>query len=145
VLPGATAPSLLTKPLVAGVSKPAAAVTAKLKTMQTALARQIVPTGKSASVAALLRPGGIRLRIRAPAAGMLLVSWYRRPARNAPLILVARGSRRFARPATATVAIKPTVIGRHQLKKHTPTSARASLWGAGSDPISATHALRLRR
>jgi hypothetical protein len=92
----------------------------KLKNL---LAEQLAPTGKSASIAALLAHGGIGMRFKLTEAGRLVVSWYlaqparRGHAKRSKPTLLARGETRFAGAGTRTVRIVLSAAGK-QLLRH---------------------------
>jgi len=94
----------------------------------------IVPTGRTARIAALLRSGGYTTRFTAPGAGRLVVSWYFLPkgariSRAAPKpTLVATGRASFMRAGVGTIRITLTSKGRQLLRgaKRLRLTARAS-------------------
>jgi hypothetical protein len=86
------------------------------------IALQLKPAGRTATIAALLRTGIYRARLKAPEAGTALVKWYYKPARarRAPkstlsAVLVASGSVVFRAAETATLKIRLTAAGRRLL------------------------------
>ncbi len=89
------------------------------------LVGQLVPTGKSAAIGALLRHDGLSETIKAPEAGRLVVDWYELPA-GAKLakakpkpVLVATGQASATAAATVLLKVKLTTAGKRLLKRST--------------------------
>jgi hypothetical protein len=94
----------------------------------------LVPSGRAAKIAALLRRGGYATRFASPSTGGVVLSWYLVPngahlARGTPTpTLVATGRASFSRAGSAQVMIRLTARGR-QLLKH---ARRLKLTGKGT-------------
>ncbi len=110
------------------------------------LARQLVPSGRAASLAALRRRGGLRLRFALPAAGTLTVKWYlaspgakRGKAKHKPTLL-AEGHATLAASKTTTLSLHLTPQGRrllrHARKLHVQAKATLAV-GSGAAIVAA--------
>jgi len=91
--------------------------------IESSLAGELIPTGKTAKIASLLKQGVYTLRFQALAAGTAEVDWYEVPhgakiASKAKAVLVASGRLTFTAAGTATMKIKLTAAGK-RLLKHT--------------------------
>jgi hypothetical protein len=84
---------------------------------------ELIPSGRAAKIAALLKTGAYKERFKAPAAGTASIKWYYLPpgtklggkGRHAP-VLVASGSARFsAAGVVATIKVRLTAVGRRLL------------------------------
>jgi hypothetical protein len=88
----------------------------------TAVSNALAVKGPGSTIAAILKTGGYSTAATAPSAGVTKITWYYLPrgahlARATPPVVVARGSKRFSRPGTATIKIALTKQGRALLKK----------------------------
>lgn len=118
------------------------------------LARQLIPAGKSRSISALLRHGGLRISFKLPTAGTLEVRWYLLPAvsghrktRARTPILVATGGVRLSANRRAALEIKLTKHGR-QLLAHARSArveAKATFAPSGQAKVDATKSFTLTR
>ncbi len=142
-VPAPVTPPLLPPPVAVAPPPPPAAAPAvpAPARIRASMRGAIAPSGKH--IAALLRPGGIGLRFKAPGAGRLVVTWSRSPGGA----LVARGELRVARAVTATVRMKPTVAGRRLLKrsKRLRLIARGTFTPTGAAAVVTTRTLVLTR
>jgi hypothetical protein len=118
------------------------------------LAKQLLPSGKAATITALLKAGGLVLSFKALEPGTLLVQWYEVPAggRTAALakaksVLVASGQVSFTAAGTGKVKIRLTAAGRKLLmhSKTVKVEAKERFAVAGLAPASVTRPLLLRR
>jgi hypothetical protein len=116
------------------------------------LARQLVPSGRTASLAALLKHGGVRMSFALPKAGTLSVQWYLASAKlagkaNSRSRLVATGRAVLAANKVAKVEIRLTARGkkllRHAEKLH--LEARGSFSPRGEATVSAHREFALGR
>lgn len=115
------------------------------------LARQLVPSGRAASLAALRRHGGLSMRFELPQSGALTVKWYlaspaskQGKAKRKPKLL-AVGHATLTASKTTTVSLRLTPQGRallrHARKLHVQAKAT---FGVGSGAaIVATAAFTL--
>jgi subtilisin-like proprotein convertase family protein len=117
------------------------------------LAGQLIPSGKTAKIAALLRRGAYTVAFRALEAGSAVIDWYEVPsgaqfARNtkAKPILIASGGRTFAAAGTATIKIKLTAAGKNVLKhaKRIKLTTLSTFTPRGQTPITATRTFVLK-
>ena len=98
-----------------------------------ALLRQaLIPGGKAAKSASVLKAGGYTLTFKAPEAGGLVLSWYLVPhgakLATAKPTLVASAQASFSSAGTKKVKLKLTSAGKHLLKR----SKSTKLTGRGS-------------
>jgi hypothetical protein len=98
---------------------PAAPTAAQIKTL---LLKEITPTGKATTIAALLKAGGDTISFKALSAGTAVVDWYYVPAgahiakAKPKAQLVAGGRLTFAAAGTGKLKIKLTAAGKKLLK-----------------------------
>ena len=123
----------------AGASSPLAA----------AVLRALVPDGRAAKIATLLRRGRYATSFGAPRLGRLTLGWYYRAGGQARArsTLVAGASALFSRASTRPVAIVPTKKGK-RLSKHASrlTHQRPrKLRRQRVDPVGASTTFTLRR
>jgi hypothetical protein len=112
------------------------------------LRRQIVPASKRATISALLKPGGVRLKFESLRAGRVVMAWYlTAPRGHGKPRLIARGAATFTSSRTATITIRSTAAGRRLLRgvKRAHLSARGTFTPVGGRPIVATRAFVLMR
>jgi hypothetical protein len=117
------------------------------------LLRDLIPKGKAARIAALLKSHGYRLSLTALAAGKAVIAWYYTPksahaARRSPKpVLVATGTRKLTRVGTAKITITLTTRGNKLLghAKHIRLTARGILTSIGRAAVAATTTITLRR
>ncbi len=89
------------------------------------LAKALVPTGKAAKIGAILKAGGYRVKFSAPRAGTAKIAWYyvprgahvARKKRKPKPVLVAYGTKKFAKKGKATLKVKLSKKGKAMLKK----------------------------
>jgi hypothetical protein len=91
--------------------------------LEALLARQLVPSGKSASISALLKHGGLRASFKFPVTGALLVKWYLAPL-GAKSKLLATGRATLAADKTVAVSIRLTAAGRARSEDHARRDGR---------------------
>jgi hypothetical protein len=117
------------------------------------LGAQLVPSGKSATIGALLKHGGLAMPFTALEAGTLVVRWYQVPAgaklakHPAPKsVLVASGHMTFSGADTAKVEIRLTAAGKRLLEhaKRVKLTANETFTGAVKVSASVTHKLTLK-
>ncbi len=114
----------------------------------------LVPKGKSAKIAAILKAGGYTSAVRGAAAGVEVLRWYAVPAGahltkgKAPKpVLVATGKFVFSRAGGGKLKVKLSAAGRHDLKhaKHIKLSAKAGFTLAGKPAVSVIKRFSLSR
>jgi hypothetical protein len=114
--------------------------------IKTLLARQLAPSGKSASVSALLKRGGLRMSFKFPEAGTLVVKWYLVPS-GAKLEPVAAGQATLTAGKAVGVGIRLTAQGRallkHARKLHLEATGAFAVKGEAT--IRATRKFALKR
>ncbi len=101
----------------------------------------IVPTGKAAKIAVLLKKG-FSLAFTTPAAGTLTISWYEVPhgahlSSKPKPVLVATGSTTFVGAGSKHVLVRLTVAGKRLLRhaKRISLTAKGSFTRAGKPPV----------
>jgi hypothetical protein len=118
------------------------------------LARQLLPSGKPASISSLLRHGGLSMSFTLPQAGALTVQWYFLP-RGAKLsgrgkakpVLVATGRATLEAAKGVRLQIKLTARGK-QLLGHTKRihlDAKGTFAAKSGAAVSAARAFTLKR
>jgi Subtilase family/Fervidolysin N-terminal prodomain len=118
------------------------------------LASHLVPSGKAAKIAALLRHGGYAFSFASPGAGTLLISWYLIPkggylaagGTHQPLLLASCRAY-FSKAGPANVMIKLTSRGA-RLLKHTQQIkliVRASFTPKGKTAVVTLKTFALKR
>jgi len=123
-------------------------VTATISSAQlkASLAGQLVPTGKAAKLAGLLKNGGLTMNFTALEAGQVVVGWYSVPAgaklathSKAKSVLVASGKLTFSGAGTGRFKIRLTAAGRRLLKhaKQVKLEAKGTFTPTHEAPISA--------
>ena len=118
------------------------------------LNQQLYPSGKGATIAALLRTGSYRFSFRTPlGAGRVVINWYYLPrgatlntSRPAP-VLVAAGNAPFPASAAVKITIKLTPRGKQMLKpgKRLKLTAKGTYTPPGSPSVIATKTFTLKR
>jgi hypothetical protein len=118
------------------------------------LARQLVPSGKASSIAALLEHAGLGMSFAFPEAGSLTVKWYlltggakSAGASEAKPMLVATGQATLPATKKIVVKIKLTSQGRKALRhaKKIRLEAKGTFTAKGQAAISATRGFSLKR
>jgi hypothetical protein len=111
-----------------------------------ALGQQLVPSGKAATIRALLKNDGLTMSFRALEAGTLVVGWYEVPGAaklakhgKAMPVLVASGQMTFVAAGTGKVKIRLTVAGRRLLKgtRELRLTTKGTFRSAGSVAVTA--------
>jgi Phosphoesterase family len=125
-----------------------------LTQVEAALAGELMPSGKAAKIAALLRSGGYVVAFKAPEAGTAVIHWYQVPpgarlakkAKPKP-VLVGAGQGTFSAAGTATIKIKLTAAGKRLLKhaKQLKLTAKSTFTPVGGAAITATRTFVLKR
>jgi FG-GAP repeat len=120
--------------------------------LMASLAPQLVPSGKGAKIASLLKSGGVALPFTALEAGTVTVQWYLVPhgaklATKAKPILVASGKLTFSGTGTGKIKLKLTVAGKRLLKhaKRLKLTAKGTFTSTGGMIVSASRQLLLTR
>ncbi len=118
------------------------------------LDRQLAPSGRAASISALLKRGGLHMSFKLPQAGTLEVQWYFVP-RGAKLagktqdkpVLVAVGRATFKAAGTVSVAIRLTAAGKKLLRhaSRLDLEARGTFAPKGAASVSASKTFVLKR
>jgi hypothetical protein len=92
--------------------------------LKASLSAQLIPSGKAASIAALLEHGGYAMPFRALETGTATIDWYELPSgaklaskTKAKPVLVAAGKLTFAAPGLGKVMVRLTAQGRRLLKR----------------------------
>jgi len=115
--------------------------------------KQIIPSGKAARIAALLKHGGLRLPFKALETGTVAVGWYLVPsgailakATKAKPILVASGKLTFSGAGTGKLKIRLTAAGRQLLRrtKRVKLMARGTFAPKGGAAVSTISGFRLK-
>jgi streptogramin lyase len=118
------------------------------------LRRELVPAGKKARIATLLRLGGFTLTFKAPEAGKAVIDWYWLPPgaklsrkSKAKPILVASGGMTFLAAGTRKMKINLTATGKRLLKNTTivKLTAKGTFTPAGETPVTVTKGFVLKR
>jgi len=110
----------------------------------TSLLGQLVPKGKPAKIAALLKSRRYTLSFRALRAGTVVVSWFstgRKPA------LIASGKRAFKAAGTGSLTLKLTTKGARLLAgaKHLVLTARSTFSSRGAAAVTRSRSFTLTR
>jgi large repetitive protein len=118
------------------------------------VAEQLLPSGRSARIAAVLRAGGYTLRFQAPEAGTLVIRWYRvlrgqklgAKGRHAPT-LVAAGHVTVAAAGASSLKLRLTAAGRLALRESRRISLLSTCAFAadGGQPVTSSAGFRLAR
>ena len=118
------------------------------------LSAHLLPSGKAAKIAAILKHGGFAGKLSALQAGVATISWFKLPpgaklakkAKPKP-ILVASGSVRFGAAGTSTVKLKLTRAGKRLLKhsKRLKLTARGAFTPTGGATVTAKRSFVLKR
>jgi Bacterial Ig-like domain (group 3) len=145
-------------PPVTGGSGGGGGLTPTLATISSAeiakvLGAQLVPSGKSASIKALLKSGGLTMSIKALEAGTLTVQWYEVPPgaklakAKAKPVLVASGALTFSGAGTAKLKMKLSLAGKKLLKhaRQVKLTAKGDFNPTGGKPVVQVVPLRLGR
>lgn len=118
------------------------------------LARQLTPSGKAATIAALLKHGGLSLSFTAPEAGSLAIQWFQVPsgaklakATKTKPVLMASGKLTFSTAGTGKLTIRLTAQGRKLLKqvRRVRLMAKGTFTPRGGVAVSSIGGVRLRR
>lgn len=134
-----------------GNTAPTHVGSAEIKTL---LARQLVPSGRAASISRLLKSGSLSMSFKLPEAGTLVVGWYLVPAgaklaskTTAKPILVAAGQVKFAAAGTLVVRLRLTAQGRKLLghAKKIRLTAKGAFTAKGEAAASTTKSFTLKR
>ena len=139
----------------AGVGGVLGSTTASISAAQIAalLKQQLTPTGKAAKIAALLKTGGLTVKLRALEPGTAVINWYQLPpgakrsnAKARP-VLAASGQVTFSAAGTMKLKIKLTATGRRLLKrsKRLKLTAKGTFTPLGQPVVTATKTFVLKR
>jgi Subtilase family len=131
---------------------------ARTTTFVSALVRALAPTGPAAKVTTLLRVGAYAATVNAPGAGTAKISWYSVPkgahiarkTTGSKTLLVAAGTRKFAKKGKGKIQAKLTRSGRALLKKverghRLGLTAKGSFAPKGAKTVTRTKAFSLKR
>ncbi|HEY2717982.1 MAG TPA: S53 family peptidase, partial [Solirubrobacteraceae bacterium] len=150
--PASPPPQAITPTTPAPAPGPAPAPTIGSAQIKARLLAQIIPSGKTAKIASLLKLGSFSLAFNALAPGSLTVSWYELPAgakaaRRGKPVLVAVGRLTFPAAGRRTVRLRLTRAGRGLLKRHKrlALTAKGTFTPAGKQPIVASKRFVLKR
>jgi hypothetical protein len=90
------------------------------------LVKTLLPSGKSAKIAAILKSGGYVAKVTLPEAGTQTITWYyvpkgakvarKKKAKPKPVV-IATGSKKLTKAGKATLKVKLTKTGKAMLKK----------------------------
>ena len=150
--PGITPPQLGTSYPLPRVQSPGHE--ASSAAIRSALAREIVPSGKQARTATLARRGRYTLTIGSLEAGEVAVSWYeahlgaKMAAKGSQKpILIAVGHARFRADETQRVTMKLTAAGQRLLRhsRHVDLIAKGSFTPNGRPAITVTRQFTVSR
>ncbi len=116
-----------------------------------ALAEHLIPSGKRAKIAAVLKGNVYAVSFRALEAGKAVIDWYQVPA-GAHLaakkpVLIATGKLAFSKAGIGEIEVKLTSAGKSILKhvKQLKLTAKGIFTPPGSTPITALRTFTLRR
>jgi hypothetical protein len=114
--------------------------------IEASLGRELAPSGKTTSISALLKHGGLRASFKFPEPGTLLVKWYLK-APGAKLELVAVGQAKVTAGQTIGVGIRLTAEGRMLLAhaRKLQLEATGTFTPKGAKAIRVTRKLSLKR
>jgi hypothetical protein len=134
-----------------GSSTPVATISAAQ--IAASLARQLVPTGEAAKIAALLKHDGLTMNFTALEGGTFSVQWYEVPsgakiakkAKGKP-VLVASGQATFSAAGAGTMKVRLTAAGNESLKhgKTAKVKAKGVFVATGGVGVGATKGFVLR-
>jgi hypothetical protein len=117
------------------------------------LSQQVAPSGRDATIPALLKHGGLVMPFNAPEAGTLSVQWYEVPAgaklakhTKAKPVLVASGQMTFAAAGMGKLKIGLTADGKRLLRhaKQVKLEVQGRFAVRGGAAVSATRAVVIR-
>jgi len=116
------------------------------------LSGEIAPSGKGASIGAILQHGGFSLSFKAPAAGTATVEWLQPNAKVAKkgrskARVIAAGRLGFSAAKTATLKVKLTTYGRRVLRhaKRLRLTAKGTFAPHGGKAVSSTRRFLIKR
>jgi hypothetical protein len=126
--------------------------------VEAAIAAHLPPSGREATIAALLKNGGFASVFKAPQAGTALIDWYYLPPgaklaakaagkKRAPApVLVASGKRTFYEAGSGVIKVRLTAAGKKLLRrsKRIRLTAKAVFTSPGKAAIAATKAFELK-
>jgi len=123
----------------------------ELKSLRDLLGRLLLPSGRGAKIAQLLKHKGYSLSLRAPSAQKLAIAWYLVPkgarVAGAKPVLAAAGSVSSAAAGAAKLTIRLTAKGRSLLShaKRLKLTAKGSLDASDGAAVSAARSFTLTR
>ncbi len=115
---------------------------------------EITPSGKTATIANVLKSGVFSIAFTALEAGDAVIDWYEVPPgahlakKTKPKpVLVASGQRSFPAAGKATIKVRLTAAGKRLLEhaKRLELTAKGTFTPTGKTPVSATKAFVLKR
>jgi hypothetical protein len=110
------------------------------------LAGEIAPSGKLATIPAILKSGGFAFAaFKVPEAGSAVLSWYQ--AHGSKLTLIATGKLTLSKAGTGKLTVKLTVAGRKLLAKANSLklTGRGTFTPANQPAVSTTKTFTLRK
>ncbi len=117
------------------------------------LGQQLIPSGKAAMIAMLLKNGGLTMPFKALEAGTLSVQWYEVPSgaklakhSKAKRVLVASGQISFSAAGTGQIKVRLTAAGKRLLKhaKQLKLTAKGMFTPRGEAAVSAAKGFTVR-
>jgi lysophospholipase L1-like esterase len=144
---------LIADTFFAAITAGAVPVTPSAAQIKKSLSAALVPHGKSAKIAAILKAGGYTTSLRALAAGNATVHWYLPPhgqltmGGNRKPLLVATGNVSFHNAGTRNLKLKITPAGKRFLRhsNRVQLAASGTFTPTGKHPILATKTFTLTR
>ena len=117
-----------------------------------ALGAALVPSGKAAKIASLLKHGGLSVKVSALEPGSATVSWYLVPpgaklAKHAKPVLIASGRLAFPAAGSAALKLKLTSAGKKLLRhaRRLKLTALATFTPTGAAAVRTSRAFTLKR
>jgi hypothetical protein len=110
------------------------------------LAGEIAPSGRLATIPAILNRGGFAFAtFKLPAAGAAVLSWYQ--AHGSKLTLIASGKLTLSKAGTGKLTVKLTATGRKLLKRanNLKLTGKGTFTPTGQPAVSTTKTFRLRK
>jgi hypothetical protein len=114
--------------------------------MKAALADEIAPSGKLATIPAILKSGGFTFAaFKLPEAGSAVLSWYQ--VHGSKLTLIVTGKMTLSKRGTGKLTVKLTAAGHKLLAKASSVklTGQGSFTPTGQTTIRATKTFTLRK
>ena len=115
------------------------------------IAAQLVPSGKGAKLATLLKHAGVALVFEMAERGTMVIEWFVTPkpahGKKAKPVLIATGHATASGIQSVTVPMHLTAAGKRLLKgaKQIKVTADATFTPTSGAPVKATRTFQLRR